>query len=79
MIQITAEKRGNKVCLFAKLVLTEGNTSKILVGTPLQFSVAAVGNTKSVSGVRSVEPVIMLAPDDACRLARQILADCGDG
>jgi len=79
MIDVMAEKRGAKVCLFAKLTLTDGNESTVLTGGQIPFTVAAVGNTKSVSGTRSVDPFLMLSPTDACRMARQILADNPDG
>ena len=75
MINVTVEKRGAKVCLFAKLESTDGIDTTVLAGQPVQFTVVAVGTAKAVAGTRCAEPILMLGVEDARRLARQILSD----
>ena len=74
-MDVTVEKRGNRVCLFAKLESTDGTNTTVLTGQGIQFTVAAVGTAKAVAGTRCVEPILILGVEDARRLARQILSD----
>ena len=73
-MNITIERRGQKICLYAQMTSQNGNEATVLTGT-MTFSIAAVGDAKSVSKVSPVDPALTMSIQDARRLARQILSD----
>ena len=74
MIEMKAEKRGSRVCLFANSDIKTQDGKKVVarfVAQPVQFIVET--NASRVS-----EPFMEMPIDNARRMFKQILRDIGD-